>query len=37
LNLGIDHQYEEFNDGHAWANWRERKGAILKYFYEGWE
>ncbi len=30
---GIEHIYVELNDGHQWANWRERTGDILVYFF----
>ncbi len=30
---GIAHLYHEFNDGHEWANWRERTEEILIYFF----
>lgn len=32
---GIDHVYREVNDGHEWANWRERTEDILKLFFGG--
>lgn len=32
---GITHKYNEFNDGHSWANWRERTEEILIYFFGG--
>jgi enterochelin esterase-like enzyme len=28
----INHSYHVYNDGHQWANWRERTEAILCYF-----
>jgi len=31
--LGLSHVYREVNDGHEWANWRERTGEILQYFF----
>lgn len=30
---GITHRFHEVNDGHSWANWRERIEEILVYFY----
>ena len=30
---GIKHVYHEFNDGHEWANWRERTEEILILFF----
>jgi enterochelin esterase-like enzyme len=30
---GIKHIYREVNDGHEWANWRERTEDILKMFF----
>ncbi|HEY6951189.1 MAG TPA: alpha/beta hydrolase-fold protein [Bacteroidota bacterium] len=30
---GIKHTYREVNDGHEWANWRERTDDILKMFF----
>jgi enterochelin esterase-like enzyme len=30
----ISHIFHEFNDGHEWANWRERTEEILVYFFE---
>ena len=30
---GIKHVYREVNDGHEWANWRERTEDILKLFF----
>jgi enterochelin esterase family protein len=30
---GIDHTFRIFNDGHQWANWRERIDEILIYFF----
>lgn len=29
----INHQFRIINDGHQWANWRERTDEILKYFF----
>jgi len=29
----ISHIYHEFNDGHEWANWRERTEEVLVYFF----
>ncbi|MBZ0182968.1 MAG: hypothetical protein K8F60_10970 [Melioribacteraceae bacterium] len=29
----INHQFRIINDGHQWANWRERTDDILKYFF----
>lgn len=29
----ISHLYQEFNDGHEWANWRERTDDVLIYFF----
>jgi enterochelin esterase-like enzyme len=29
----ISHIYQEVNDGHEWANWRERTDDILGYFF----
>ena len=33
LELQIPHIYQEFNDGHEWAGWRERTEQILMYFF----
>ncbi len=33
VSLRIPHYYKEFNDGHEWANWRERMPDILTYFF----
>ena len=30
---GIKHTYHEWNDGHEWANWRERTPEILRLFF----
>lgn len=30
---GFNFRYHEFNDGHQWANWRERADDILIYFF----
>jgi enterochelin esterase-like enzyme len=30
---GIIHMYREVNDGHEWANWRERTEEILRLFF----
>jgi len=30
---GINHSFKIFNDGHEWANWRERVDKILIYFF----
>jgi enterochelin esterase-like enzyme len=30
---GINHLFKVINDGHEWANWRERTDEILEYFY----
>jgi enterochelin esterase family protein len=30
---GVQLRYQEFNDGHAWANWRERTAEILMYWW----
>jgi enterochelin esterase-like enzyme len=30
---GINHIFNVFNDGHQWANWRERVDEILIYFF----
>jgi enterochelin esterase-like enzyme len=30
---GINHVFHVYNDGHSWANWRERTDDILIYFY----
>jgi enterochelin esterase-like enzyme len=30
---GINHSFKIFNDGHEWANWRERIDEILIYFF----
>jgi enterochelin esterase family protein len=32
-NSGINHIFNVFNDGHQWANWRERIDEILIYFF----
>ncbi len=32
-SLRIPHYYKEWNDGHEWANWRERMPDILQYFF----
>ena len=32
-NAGFNYRYQEFNDGHQWANWRERTDDILIYFF----
>ena len=32
-NTGFNFMYREFNDGHQWANWRERTDDILIYFF----
>jgi enterochelin esterase family protein len=32
-NAGFNFRYREFNDGHQWANWRERTDDILIYFF----
>jgi enterochelin esterase family protein len=29
----VVHRYREFNDGHAWANWRERTAEILEFWW----
>jgi enterochelin esterase-like enzyme len=31
---GIKHVFQVLNDGHEWANWRERTDDILPYFYQ---
>ena len=31
--LGINHTFNVLNDGHQWANWRERVDEILIYFF----
>ena len=31
--VGINHHFKVFNDGHEWANWRERVDEILIYFF----
>ncbi|MBK8662966.1 MAG: hypothetical protein IPN18_14705 [Ignavibacteriales bacterium] len=31
--LNIEHKFNIFNDGHQWANWRERTDDILIYFF----
>ena len=31
--LGIKHSFHIYNDGHEWANWRERVDDILIYFF----
>jgi enterochelin esterase family protein len=33
LELQIPHVYQEFNDGHEWAGWRERTEQILLFFF----
>ena len=33
LEYQIPHIYQEFNDGHEWAGWRERTEKILIYFF----
>jgi enterochelin esterase-like enzyme len=30
---GLKTVFHEFNDGHEWANWRERTGEILEFFF----
>ena len=30
---GINHHFKVFNDGHEWANWRERVDEILIFFF----
>jgi enterochelin esterase-like enzyme len=30
----IKHVFHIFNDGHEWANWRERMSEIVMYFFE---
>ena len=30
---GLEPRYQVYNDGHQWANWRERTDAILRYFF----
>jgi enterochelin esterase family protein len=30
---GVSHLFKVFNDGHQWANWRERVDEILIYFF----
>ncbi|MBN2347478.1 MAG: hypothetical protein JXJ22_01490 [Bacteroidales bacterium] len=32
-HIGIQHIYNEYNDGHSWANWRQRAEEILGYFF----
>ncbi len=32
-SLRIPHRYLELNDGHEWANWRERMPEMLMYFF----
>jgi enterochelin esterase-like enzyme len=32
-SLHIPHYYKEVNDGHEWANWRERMPEMLIYFF----
>jgi len=32
-NKGIDHTFKVLNDGHQWANWRERTDEILHLFF----
>jgi enterochelin esterase family protein len=34
LAIKYPHIYKEFNDGHEWANWRERMPEILQLFFE---
>lgn len=29
----LDHRFQAVYDGHEWANWRERTGEILQYFF----
>jgi enterochelin esterase family protein len=31
--LNVDHRFQVLNDGHEWANWRERTDDILEYFF----
>lgn len=31
--LNLEHKFNIFNDGHQWANWRERTDDILIYFF----
>lgn len=31
--LNIEHKFKVFNDGHQWANWRERTDDILIHFF----
>jgi enterochelin esterase-like enzyme len=33
LRQGVPHKYQVLNDGHEWANWRERTDDILGYFF----
>jgi len=33
LRYGVAHKYLVLNDGHEWANWRERTDDILEYFF----
>lgn len=30
---GVTHRFSVYNDGHQWANWRERTDEILTYFF----
>ncbi len=32
-SAGINHYFKVFNDGHEWANWRERVDEILIFFF----
>lgn len=32
-SAGINHHFKVFNDGHEWANWRERVDEILIFFF----
>lgn len=32
-SLRVPHRYKELNDGHEWANWRERMPEMLIYFF----
>lgn len=33
-SAGLNHSFKVFNDGHQWANWRERIDEILIYFLQ---
>jgi enterochelin esterase family protein len=36
-DLGLNHRFQVSNDGHEWANWRERTDEILQYFFPATE